>query len=195
MLKTLKVQLSGLSLILHNGHLADPRNSFAKAIKEISGKRKKTDSDHEEMARLEFLGGLYTNGQELILPGYLIEAAIITGAKKTKQGPIAKMAIFADGDGSLEFEGKPDVISEAELTKLFEAGNHHLTVGVKVQTSRIMRTRPLLRNWSTTVDLQYEDELANRSQVVQFLGDAGTQVGLCDWRPKFGRFSTRIVEG
>lgn len=195
MLKTLKVQLNGLSLIPHNGQMADPRNSFAKAIKEISGKRKKTDADHDAMARLEFLGSLYTNGHELIVPGYLIEAALIAGAKKTKQGPVAKMAVFADGDGSLEFEGKPEVISEPELTKLFEGGNHHITVGVKVQTARIMRTRPILRNWSTTVDLHYEDELANRAQIVQFLNDAGTQCGLCDWRPKYGRFSTQIIEG
>jgi hypothetical protein len=195
MLKTLKVRLSGLSIIPHNGQMADPRNSFAKALKAITGKRKKTDSDHEEMARLEFLGSLYTNGHELILPGYLIEAAIIGGAKKSKSGPTAKMAIFADGDGTLDFEGKPDVISEEVLSKLFEDGNHHITVGVKVTTARIMRTRPMFRNWFSDVSLQFEEELVNRAAVLQFLSDSGTQVGLCDWRPKYGRFSTQVLEG
>jgi len=43
---------------MHNGQLADPMNRFTKAIKEITGKRKKSDSDHMEISHLEFLGSL-----------------------------------------------------------------------------------------------------------------------------------------
>ena len=30
-------------------------------LKSVSGKRKKTEADHEEMARIEFVAGLYMN--------------------------------------------------------------------------------------------------------------------------------------
>lgn len=48
-------------MLMHNGQLADPSNEWARAIKEISGKRAKTAADYEEMARLEWLGSLYLN--------------------------------------------------------------------------------------------------------------------------------------
>ena len=48
------VVLQGDSLIMHNGQTADPLNPFSKAMKEISGKRKKTDTDYEAMANIEF---------------------------------------------------------------------------------------------------------------------------------------------
>ena len=195
MLKTIKTQLKGLSLITHNGQLADPRNKFTKALKEVTGKRKKTDADHDEVARLEFLASCYTNGHDLVVPSYVVEATILNGAKKTRQGPQCKAGVFVEEDGILNFEGKPSTISEQTLSELFEQGNHHLTVGVKVQSARVMRTRPLFRNWDTTVDITYEDDLVNRSQVLQFLGDAGAQVGIGDWRPKYGRFSVNVLEG
>ena len=38
-------------------------NKFAKAMKAITSKRKKTDEDYIELARLEFFGGLYADDQ------------------------------------------------------------------------------------------------------------------------------------
>ena len=55
-LPTVQIRFQGVSpLLCHNGQTADPRNAYSKAIKAISGKRKKTDSDYDEMARLEWL--------------------------------------------------------------------------------------------------------------------------------------------
>jgi len=56
-----EVELSGDSLIMHNGQTADPLNPFSKAMKEISSKRKKTDTDYEAMANIEYRAGLYLN--------------------------------------------------------------------------------------------------------------------------------------
>ena len=46
-------------ILMHNGQLANPRNSYAKSMKAISSKRNKTGDDFDELARLEFCGGLY----------------------------------------------------------------------------------------------------------------------------------------
>ena len=193
MLQSVTLKLSGNSIIPHNGQTADPRNRFSKALKLISGKRKKTDSDLDELARLEFLAGLYLEGGDIVIPSYVLESSLIAGAKKSKRGTQAKTAIFVENSSSLDFDGKPDLINEEVLTELFEAGEHSLSVGVKVGMAKVIRTRPHLRNWSTVVNIDFEDEFVNRAEVIDFATDAGRQVGLCDWRPKHGRFAVEVV--
>lgn len=192
--ETLKLRLIGKNaIILHNGQTADPRNQFAKSMKEISSKRKKTDADYDQLALLEFLAGLYVVDGDIVIPDYVLEPTIIAGAKKSKSGVQAKTGIFVEKSASLEFDGKPEVINNETLKDLFEAGQHHLSIGVKVGTSRVIRTRPCLRRWSCVVELEYDTEFVNRSQAVGFVRDAGRQVGICDWRPKYGRFEVEEV--
>lgn len=187
--RSLQLKLIGKNAIIpHNGQTADPRNHFSKAMKAISGKRKKTDADLDQLALIEFLAGLYVENDDIVIPDHVIEAAIIAGAKKSKSGVQAKTAIFVGGSASLDFDGKPEVINMDTLKALFEGGQHHLSVGVKVGQAKVIRTRPYLRRWSATVELEYDDEFVNRAQAVGFVRDAGRQVGLCDWRPKYGRF-------
>ena len=58
MLQQVKYHLEGASpLLMHNGALADPLNFWAKKMKEITAKQKKTDADHEEIGRLEWRAG------------------------------------------------------------------------------------------------------------------------------------------
>lgn len=190
---TLQLKLSGPSLIMHNGQTADPRNRFSKAMKEISGKRKKTDADLDELARIEFLAGLYLEDSNIVLPDHVLESALVAGAKKTKNGTVAKTAVFVESPAVVDFEGNPGVINEETLQQLWEAGKHHLTVGVKVGMAKVMRTRPHLHNWTAVVDVSYEEDLVNRNSVIEFAQDAGRQVGLCDWRPKHGRFTVEVL--
>ena len=56
------LQLQGLeALVPHNERTGDPLDPFARAISAISGKRKKSEADYWDMAKLEFLAGLYTD--------------------------------------------------------------------------------------------------------------------------------------
>src|SRR5262249_49765792 len=48
----------GSPLVMHNERLADPLDPFARDIAKVSKKRNKTEADHLEIARLEFLGGM-----------------------------------------------------------------------------------------------------------------------------------------
>ena len=50
--KQYEVVLSGDSLIMHNGRTSNPLDPFTKAMKEISGKRKKTDADLEALSKI-----------------------------------------------------------------------------------------------------------------------------------------------
>lgn len=104
--KKLKLIFTGLSpLLMHNGQLADPLNEFTKKMKEVSGKKKKTEADFEQLAKFEFLGSLWLNDKgKPIIPSHVIEAVGVAGAKKIRDGQTAKAAFFAE-DALLTYTG------------------------------------------------------------------------------------------
>lgn len=171
-------------LICHNGQLADPLNPIAVKMKEVSGKRKKTDADHIELGRLEFLGGLYIGDDGApCIPGINIEAMLIDAAKKTKMGNQAKAGIISDGNWPIVYEGpkNPD--------KMWDSGKFSDRRGVKLGgTTTVIRTRPIFRNWSLKFTVSYLPSLLNKKQIADFVGTAGQIIGLGDFVPKFGRF-------
>lgn len=183
-LKPLKFKIVGVAsaLIMHNGDLANPLGKFAKAIKAISAKRKKTDADFEQMAKLEFFGSLYMKDGVPVIPAFVVEATIISGAKKAKRGNDAKAGIFCMADAVLEYEG-PKGVEELWADERFR-----IQCGVRVGQARVIRTRPKFDKWSIVVELTYDDQILNEADVRDFLIKAGAEVGFCDWRPKHGRF-------
>lgn len=193
-LPSVQIKLQGVSpLLCHNGQTADPRNTYAKAMKAVSGKRKKTDADYDELARLEWLAGLYRIDGDLVIPDYVIESAMIKGAMKSKRGPQAKCGLFFTEHASLEFDGKPDTITDDTLSGMFESGGFTHTIGVKVGMAKVMRTRPVFRNWSITITAQYDPDVLNMRDVEEIAIDAGKLVGIGDWRPKHGRFNAEVA--
>jgi hypothetical protein len=169
-------------LILHNGQTADPLNRHSVSIAEITGKRKKTEADHREMAKREWFAGLYLFNGEPCIPFQMLEAALIEGAKKEKRGPAAKAGILVEQHARLEYVGprKPE--------QLWKDERFQLRVPVRVGQVRVMRTRPRFDGWSAEVVVKYLPSLLNPEHVRGFLTAAGEQVGLGDWRPRFGRF-------
>lgn len=193
-LPAVQIRFTGVSpLLCHNGQTADPRNTYAKAMKAVSSKRKKTDADYDEMARLEWLAGLYRIDGDLVIPDYVIESTMIGGAKKSKRGPQAKCGLFFTEHASLQFAGKPDVINDETLAEMFASGDFTHTIGVKVGMAKVMRTRPMFRNWSINAIAQYDPDVLNLRDVEEIASDAGKLVGLGDWRPKHGRFDAEVV--
>ena len=62
--KVFDVQIEGISpIIFHNLRLANPLGEYAKKIKEITAKKKKTDAELIKLQELEFLGSLYYNDE------------------------------------------------------------------------------------------------------------------------------------
>jgi len=163
-------------------------------MKAISGKRKKTDADYEEMARLEWLAGLYRFRSDIVIPDYVLEAVFINGAKKSKRGPQAKCGMFFTEHAALEFPGKPVEINDDSLSEMFVSGEFTHTVGVKVGMAKVMRTRPMFRNWNLVATAQFDPDVLNLRDIEEIATDAGKLVGLGDWRPKHGRFTAGIRE-
>jgi hypothetical protein len=182
--KELTFRITGAApLILHNGQTADPLNQFSKSIAEITGKRKKTDADHREVARREWFAGLYIADGKVCVPYQLLEAMLIEGAKKHKRGPAAKAGLMVEAHAPLKYDG-PENPGE-----LWEDERFQLRVACKVGTSKVMRTRPIFKEWSLAPVVKYLPDLLNPAEVLSFLVAGGNQVGIGDWRPRFGRFN------
>ena len=182
--QTLKYKLtSSADLIMHNGRMANPTDKFAKLMKQISSKRAKTDADFEEMARIEFLASLYMAADGPILPSYVLDATLINGAKKSKEGMSAKAGAFCLEHARLEYDG-PRTADELWADERFR----HVAL-VRVGTAKVVRTRPVFNEWSAVVSVNIETGIVNPARVDDWWAAAGTQVGLCDWRPQHGRFT------
>lgn len=190
MIEQFNVTIAGSELILHNARLADPLDPIAKAMKEISGKRKKTEQDYADLALLELEGGLYLNTDgECVLPGRMFEASIHAGAKKHREGPLALASVFVDNDPVFTYARGPVPVEELKTDPYFR-----LTVPVNVQRNKVMRTRPIFRNWSADFVVSLETEIANPDQLRRWIETAGNQCGMGTWRPRYGRNDLLLFE-
>ena len=189
MLTTQRYKLTGVSpLLMHNGRLADPLNPHAKAMKEISSIRKKSDEDYEELARREWVGGMYEDDEGYpCLPAEAINATIIEGARKSKLGKQFAPAVFVDKDARLK------IGDSRKAAELWGDDRYRDTRSVKVTTNKVSRTRPRFEKWSAEIEVQINTDIVNPGQVTKALEDAGLLVGLLDYRPRYGRFEVEAI--
>jgi hypothetical protein len=175
-------------LLLQNGHLADPLNYYSRELKKISGKKPKTDADYEAMAKIEWYGSLYTENDKIVIPTSMIEAGIVTAAKKKKEGKIVLAGVFCEENAVLEFPHKHLSINELWLKE-----EYRFTCGVVIMGRRVMRTRPIFNNWWSEFKIVWDDQIVKNEEAIKgYITILGEQVGIGNWRPKYGRFE--IVE-
>ena len=192
-MQKVKVKIRGIRPILfHSGALVDPQNEFAQAIKKVSAKRPKTDSDQAEIARLEYLGAFYYDDEgAVVMPDVNLMAAVVEGAKKFKRGPAAKAGVFVNGHGTFDFPHKGDKSPKA----LWESGKFVDRRRVVIQRSSIIRVRPKFNEWSCAFELEVDEDICNPDEVREWLETAGNRSGLGDYRPMFGRFEVVEFKG
>lgn len=184
-----KYHLKSLSpgLLMHNGQLSDPLNEITRALKKVSAKRNKVDSDHEEMARLEFLGSLYVNANmQPVIPQTAVRKAIIEAARKKKQGKMAEVGTYVVEECVLQYDGPkdPDQLWAAKMYDRRQVG---------VNRASVMRTRPHFAKWEADLTIEYDPEFVDTEALDEWVYIAGRQIGLLDFRPGksgglFGRF-------
>lgn len=195
----LKINVVGISaLLMHNNQAANPLCDYAKALKRLSSKRNKTDEDYRELARLEWEAGLYLEQGKVVIPARCIEAALWNGAKKTKNGVKFKSGVLVEEDYMpLSYEG-PIIqangnkeIPNASLDKFYPQFNYQALVKVGNQT--ILRTRPIFKDWRFQTTLLYDPTVIDERTLISIGEDTGRLVGLCDNRPRMGRFMVEKV--
>lgn len=180
----------GSSLVQHNERLADPLDETVRAIAAISKRRNKTEADHLEIARLEFLGGLYTNGNGPCIPAWNILRCLQDGAKRHKRGSDVLRGIHPLNEhADLKYKGPRE---PAELWK--QAGEFSLRKTVGIQRSRTMRTRPIFNEWEAELLVEMDERVFDVPALKVCWEDAGTYMGLGEMRPVYGRFKGTIEE-
>jgi hypothetical protein len=182
------ITLTGTSpLLMHNSRLANPLDPATKALKKYTSKRNKTEEDHEQLARLEFDGGLYfQDGIGPFIPGENISRCLVDGAKLTKQGvKVTRGLVIKTDVNPLAYSGPRDEQG------LWDKGWRHMA-SVKIGTSRTMRCRPWFPQWSVRAEGMIDPSVLELSDVTGIADNAGAFIGLGDWRPRFGRFTATV---
>lgn len=175
-------------LLLHSAQLSDPLNQWTKQIAKVSGKRQKTEEDHQELGRLEHRGGMYFDSEfGPYLPGSNVEAALFRAASKQKLMSALKTALVIPEEvNPLAYPGPRDADG------LWADKKYVHRASVKVGTSRVIRTRPQFPVWSVTVTGFLDTEIIDPDAFENIVETAGRVIGLGDWRPRFGRFEGEV---
>lgn len=185
--ETIDLRFVGVSpLLMRNGRLADPLDPHAIQLAAITGKRMKTNADHEKIAEIEWYGSLWLHKKKPCLPSEVIEAVFVNGAKFKKKGPAARSGLLVEAPAMLEFDGPSD------LGEMWDDPSFRKRAGVRVRDARTMRTRPRFPKWSAEVKASFLTTVLNRDEVIDFFRIAGALVGVGDWRPKYGKFTVEI---
>lgn len=185
---TVNVRIEGHQpLIFHNSQLANPLNKWAKAMKDVTSKRKKTDADLLELQRLEFMGGIYYDeAVGVYLPGQWFEATIVAAMASVKRGQKKNVrgGLYVDNPKiKLEYDGP------RTLEEMWESGQFHRLDIVGVQRNKILRCRPCFQPpWAAEFSMTIIPQVLNVSDVQDALVHASMLEGLGDYRPKFGRY-------
>ncbi len=120
----------------------------------------------------------------LYIPGIAIQRSFIASATYSKgkgrgslQKPVAACVLVDPERCDL---GVKDFLLDAR------------PVVIPATQGRVVRYRPRLNEWTTTFEIEFDDNLLTETQLRRVVDDAGSRVGLLDFRPEkkgpFGRF-------
>lgn len=184
-MEQLTLRITGTSmLMMHSDRLADPLAPETKAHKELTAKRKKTEDDHIAIARSEFIAGVYWTAKDgVYIPGANLDASFLAGAKLQKLGTHWKR-------GALVLEERVKLLHDGPTTPdaLWESPSHRDCRGVRVGPAKLMRYRCVFRSWSAQLTVAVNTDVLNVDEAKKAIEDAGALIGVCEYRPRFGRF-------
>ena len=149
---------------------------------------KKATNEYEK----EALKKLYINSEGIIYqPATHIERTLMEAGKKIRvkgQGKATYSKLF----GSMVNIPQMDILHINQKWEVFKA-----LVIIPSTKGRIMRYRPMFKDWKLHFEIEFEDEIA-ANVIKEGLEIAGRYVGIGDWRPamkgKFGKFQVTLFQ-
>ena len=190
-MKTIHVSIKGESpLIMHSCQCVNPLHPLSLQMKKITSIRKKTEEDLVKLSDLEWEAGLYWDKKiGLYMPAENIEATVREGAKARKKGKdIVKAFTF------LDLYVPVDIGEKLTLDEMRADYRFRDVRAMKVKMARVMRTRPRFEYWRLEFDATYDEKMLDFQSIVDAIEYAGQYVGLCDSRPKYGKFVATVTE-
>lgn len=189
-MKTIKFKITGASpLLMHDDKTANPLDDYSKKLKPLNAKRKKTYDDYAKIAAIEWEASLYyTKEKGYYIKSECFEASFLEAAKSKKLGNVFKQSVNIPDNPVLVFP-------HMELTpdKLFEKSQYVDMRTVKVMRNKVMRCRPIFNEWSCEVTIWFYETRLDESEIEQIVEYAAQYIGVCDYRPKYGRFTAERI--
>jgi hypothetical protein len=180
-------------LLMHNVRLANPMNEYARKLQELNKAKKIKGADKdavvEEMARQEWMGGLYwTQETGPYLPAANIHKAILEAARMTREGKgIEQGVLQLQRVFPLEYEGPRDLDGMWAQAARF-VDQRMVVVG----QAKVLRSRPKFGpGWKARIGFSLNPEVVDPARFRSFVDKAGLYKGVCDGREgvmAFGRF-------
>lgn len=194
-MKTIKFKLTGDCIMMQNVQTANPRNKYAKRLKELvkDKKRKGADVDAilDKIADCEVESCLYYNDKlGLHMPAENIRAALIDGAKLSKGGANIKRYCFVMGPAKLVYDGPQDVAG------IVADHNFRYDALVTVNRVKVPKSRAIVRDWSCVVEIGLmPGDVIDEKDIIKYMTDAGLYCGIGASRTYgFGRFDVQVAD-
>lgn len=180
--------LKGLTpLVMNNAEKADPDGAYADASAELRKKRNKSPVERAELNRMEWQAGLYfRDGIGPGIPDQNILACLVEGARAQKMGKeVDAYVSVSEPFVKVDYKGPRD------LDGMYAAAMYDrrtVSSNGKPGGPKVVRVRPLFKEWSVSFTIFADDELDPKA-LVTAMHHAGKRHGLCE-RKKFrwGRF-------
>ncbi len=189
-MENITVRIEGTSpLLMQAETLANPLHELTKAHKAVSSKRKKSEEDYLWLMESEWKASMYyADDIGPYLPSLNIEACIAEAGKINRLGKTIKQAVMVTTDrAKLEYDGPRN------KEKIWKAGKFADVRGVNVGGKKIQRCRPIFLVWAAEFDVQYMEDVIDRSDLIRTIEEAGRRIGVGTYRPRFGRFNVASV--
>ena len=194
-----KIRLDSVQpMLMHNNQTCNPLNKYAKAMKAITSKRKKTDEDFEELSKIEWEAGLYfSNELGPYVPSINVEGMLREAAKKLKKGKDVTQSVRVFPlEIPLQYTGPRDLDGLKKIAFSGEKVNGEDFFDMRavgVNQSTVMRTRPRFNKWAVEFEIIADDTVFNIDDIIQIISIAGNKIGLSDYRPRYGTFEYKIL--
>jgi hypothetical protein len=182
-------------LLQRNGRLANPLDPLTQEVAQLAKKKNKTPEDYRQLLPLEAYGGCYETPEGFLgVPTANVHACMVKAAAGFRQGTLLDSALLFETDAiePLLIEGLP---ADAHDYCYNEALDHLFIRTVVISGRRTLRARAIVRKaWTTVHTFTLLDDIINPNDLKKIFDRAGRLIGICDWRPHYGTFSTRVVD-
>ena len=194
-MKTITFRITGrTALMMDNNQTADPRNEYARRIKELhkASKRKGADVDSilEQQSILRVKAGLYWNKElGLHLPAANLRGTFIDGAKLDRMGANCKRYAVIAGPAKLIHDGSDD------LEELANDPRYRYDSIMKTGMVQVPTTRAVVPSWSCEFSINYAgSDKMSRDDIIHYVTQAGLFCGIGGSRGYgFGRFDVEVM--
>lgn len=194
-MKTIEVTIKGIAPLLMNSNQGvNPLHPLTKRMKVLTAKRKRTEEDEEEILHIKWMLGLYWDeALGLVVPSVNIEAMFRNAAKTVRKGTIAKQQSAITVKPDFVKLVVPENTPKTQDGLWNDPNRRYSDVKVgRIKQSSVLICRPRFDNWGLKFKVSFDETKFDGKEVIDLIALGGRDVGLCDYRGKYGMFE--IVE-